>query len=166
MTHSGQPENPLRWNEDKKHRCPRCHAVAVDTERPRSWRVYTCCRCAARFTRWPVLARFLRQAGTCCSAHARLAAGGVLTWYPGTSADDDHDDVETDLAAIGGPGGAVWASVADEETWWSWAVYDRWLWDDIDADPGTHTLAEGTAASREEGMQAVSDWVHAQGGTR
>lgn len=58
-----------RWNVDKPHRCPRCHAVAVDLERPRWWRVYTCCRCGARFARWPWLAPVLNNAGVRCSEH-------------------------------------------------------------------------------------------------
>lgn len=60
---------PVRWNEDKKHRCPQCHAVTVDMERPKSTRVYTCCRCESRFTRWPRLALLMRNAGVMCSEH-------------------------------------------------------------------------------------------------
>ena len=60
----------IRWNTDKPHRCPDCHAVAVDMERPSKWRVYTCCRCATRFTRWPSLALVLRHVGIRCSEHA------------------------------------------------------------------------------------------------
>ncbi|NRQ36007.1 hypothetical protein HII36_29860 [Nonomuraea sp. NN258] len=58
-----------RWNSDKPYRCPDCYAVAVNMEIPRWWRVYTCCKCGTRFTRWPVLARFLRDAGVQCSFH-------------------------------------------------------------------------------------------------
>lgn len=58
-----------RWNHDKPHRCPECHAIAVGVERPRWWRIYTCCRCAARFTRWPRLARVLPDAGIRCGEH-------------------------------------------------------------------------------------------------
>lgn len=55
-----------RWNADKPHRCPGCHAIAVST-RPPTWRhVYTCCRCATRFARWPKLARLLPGAGHTC----------------------------------------------------------------------------------------------------
>jgi hypothetical protein len=64
-----------RWNEDKRHRCPLCHAVAVDMGPARSWRVYECCRCAARFTRWPWLARLLPFAGVRCSEHAEVPRG-------------------------------------------------------------------------------------------
>lgn len=64
-----------RWNTDKKHRCPTCHAVAVSTEIPRATRVYTCCRCATRFTRWPRLARLLSDAGVCCGEHTTVRAG-------------------------------------------------------------------------------------------
>jgi hypothetical protein len=59
-----------RWNADKRHRCPRCHAVAVDLEQPRWWRVYTCCCCGSRFTRWPSLAWLLPDAGIRCAEHA------------------------------------------------------------------------------------------------
>jgi ribosomal protein L37AE/L43A len=59
----------LRWNIDKNHRCPECHAVAVDMGRPRSSRVYTCCRCGVRFTRWPRLAWLMRDVGVQCSVH-------------------------------------------------------------------------------------------------
>jgi hypothetical protein len=56
-----------RWNADKKHRCPRCHAVTIDVGPPRSWRVYRCCRCATLFTRWPLLAWLLPDARVYCS---------------------------------------------------------------------------------------------------
>lgn len=65
----------LRWNTDKPHRCPDCHAVAVSIETPRSWRVYTCCRCATRFTRWPRLARLLPDAGIFCGEHRTVREG-------------------------------------------------------------------------------------------
>jgi hypothetical protein len=64
-----------RWNADKKHRCPSCHSVAVSTERPSRWRVYTCCRCATRFTRWPRLWRLLPDTGICCEEHATIRQG-------------------------------------------------------------------------------------------
>lgn len=64
-----------RWNTDKPHRCPACHAVAVSSESPRSTRVYTCCRCGTRFTRWPRLARLLSDAGICCGEHATVREG-------------------------------------------------------------------------------------------
>lgn len=56
-----------RWNTDKRHRCPRCHAIAIDLERPRSLKVYTCCSCDGRFTRWPWLALILPKVGVVCS---------------------------------------------------------------------------------------------------
>ncbi len=59
----------LGWNSDKPHRCPACHAVAVDMGRPSRWRVYTCCRCEALFTRWPGLAWLLPKAGVRCAEH-------------------------------------------------------------------------------------------------
>lgn len=65
----------VRWNTDKKHRCPGCHAVAVASERPRSTRIYTCCRCATRFARWPRLWRLLSEAGVCCDEHASVRDG-------------------------------------------------------------------------------------------
>jgi len=64
---AGLPITP--WNVDKPHRCPLCHAVAIDMGRPRWWRVYTCHRCEGRFTRWPSLARLLPHAGVQCSEH-------------------------------------------------------------------------------------------------
>lgn len=50
-----------RWNTDKKHRCPGCHAVHHwRTGRHPSWRwVYHCCHCHAWFARWPRLAWWL-----------------------------------------------------------------------------------------------------------
>ena len=61
-----------RWNTDKKHRCPSCHAVTVDDRRP-SWReTYDCCRCGTRFTRWPVLALLLPDRGVVCTEHRGL----------------------------------------------------------------------------------------------
>lgn len=62
-----------RWNDDKPHRCPWCHAVAVDLERPRPWRVYQCYRCGARFARYPWLGRWLPFTGVRCSEHAKGA---------------------------------------------------------------------------------------------
>lgn len=59
-----------RWNEDKKHRCPRCHAVAVDLEQPSRWKVYTCCRCSTRFSCFPRLGLLLPDVGVRCSEHA------------------------------------------------------------------------------------------------
>jgi hypothetical protein len=72
---SGAELPAARWNSDKRHRCPRCHAVAVDMGRPRSWLVYECCRCAARFTRWPRLAGLLPFAGIRCSEHREAGCG-------------------------------------------------------------------------------------------
>lgn len=59
----------VRWNTDKKHRCPSCHAVTVDDQRP-SWReTYDCCRCGTRFARWPVLSPLLPDRGVVCTEH-------------------------------------------------------------------------------------------------
>lgn len=57
----------LAWNADKPHRCPACHASTVTAERPRWWRIYTCCHCPARFTRWPRLAPLLPNTGVRCN---------------------------------------------------------------------------------------------------
>jgi len=65
-----EPRGPVvRWNEDKKHRCPKCYIVTIDSEKPRSTCVYTCCMCATRFARWPRLAPLLRKAGVRCSMY-------------------------------------------------------------------------------------------------
>lgn len=72
---SGGELPTARWNADKRRRCPRCHAVAVDMGRPRSWLVYECCRCASRFTRWPRLAALLPFAGIRCSEHREAGRG-------------------------------------------------------------------------------------------
>jgi hypothetical protein len=60
-----------RWDDDKPHRCPKCHAVAVDMERPGRWKIYACCRCGCLFSRHPCLAQAgaLRLAGIMCSQH-------------------------------------------------------------------------------------------------
>lgn len=59
-----------KWNSDKPHRCPQCHAVAVDMPLPcHSLWVYTCCGCGILFTRWPFLAKILPSAGVRCSYH-------------------------------------------------------------------------------------------------
>lgn len=49
----------IRWNVDKPHRCPACHAVVVHERRPSRWRLYQCCRCGCRFARHPWLAPLL-----------------------------------------------------------------------------------------------------------
>jgi len=55
----------LPASRDKPHRCPNCWAVAIRyPDQPRWWRVHTCCRCGARFTRWPRLARLLPNTRT------------------------------------------------------------------------------------------------------
>ncbi|MFJ3283332.1 hypothetical protein [Streptomyces halstedii] len=65
-----EPDPTVRWNTDKPHRCPDCHTVAIDMEKPKSYRVYTCCRCGTRFTRWPILAFMLPRVGIRCTEHA------------------------------------------------------------------------------------------------
>lgn len=69
MSEHTAEKDALRWNDDKKHRCPRCHAVAVDMEAVKSLAVYECCRCHVLFTRWPRLARVLPKRGVRCSFH-------------------------------------------------------------------------------------------------
>ncbi len=51
---------------DKPHRCPDCWTVAVEGEPFRWWRVYRCCKCGTRFTRWPWLAPILPHVGLRC----------------------------------------------------------------------------------------------------
>lgn len=65
----------MKWNDDKPHRCPGCYAVAVTSESPSPWSVYTCCRCGARFTKRPALWRLLRDAGVACQHHDSVRAG-------------------------------------------------------------------------------------------
>ena len=62
----------------------------------------------------------------------------TLKWYTSVSADDENHDQEVDLDAIGSPDSASWASVAPQDGRWSWTVYARWLWEDIDAILLTH----------------------------
>lgn len=90
----------FRWNPDKPHRCPACHAIAVSGQAPRSWRVYTCCRCGTRFTRWPRLARLLVDAGVSCGEHATVR-DGVLDEMRYRVANDLHEVTRsTVLAAL------------------------------------------------------------------
>ena len=92
-----------------------------------------------------------------------------LNWTTSVSADNQNHDQETDLAAIGNPGGAEWASVAPQGNGrWSWAIYTRWLWEDIDADPAStlasdETDGEGTAKAAVEALvaEAVSQRLEA-----
>lgn len=72
---SGADLPVARWNADKPRRCPSCHAVAIDVGRPRPWLVYSCCRCASRFARWPLLARLLPLAGVRCTEHKEARRG-------------------------------------------------------------------------------------------
>jgi hypothetical protein len=86
----------------------------------------------------------------------------ALAWSASGSADPGNHDQETDLAAIGNPGGGEWASVAPETGGtWSWGVYARWLWEDIDADPAA-TLAHGPAGDEPAAKAAVQAWVDAR----
>lgn len=47
----------LKWNRDKTHRCPECHAIWTYGPKyeerditPRWWKTYDCYRCGAVFT--------------------------------------------------------------------------------------------------------------------
>jgi hypothetical protein len=84
-----------------------------------------------------------------------------LAWTTSESADAENHDQETDLCAIGNPGGAVWASVAPEGEGWAWNIYSRWGWEDIDADPDA-LLSGGQAGDEDRAKAAVTDWVSAQ----
>ncbi len=76
-----------------------------------------------------------------------------LAWTTSASADDHAHDQETDLSAIGSPGGAIWASVAPEGNGWNWTICDRWLWEDADI------LACGSAGTEELAKAAVTSWA-------
>jgi hypothetical protein len=85
-----------------------------------------------------------------------------LAWRTSDSADEENHDQETDLAAIGNPGGAEWASASPDGRPgipWTWGVYRRWLWEDIDADPERNILAEGIAGDEDEAKMRVAEWV-------
>lgn len=67
---ASQARTPVQeWNHDKPHRCPECHAVAIDTEDARRLAVYECCRCQTLFSRFPSLGRLLPKRGVRCSEH-------------------------------------------------------------------------------------------------
>jgi hypothetical protein len=86
-------------------------------------------------------------------------ASEALTWTEASSADDEHDDQDTDLALVGNPAGASWAGVSDEgDNGWHWGIYSRWLWEDIDADPNA-ILAEGYATSQQAAKDCVVAWL-------
>lgn len=55
----------VRYNDDKPHRCPECHAV-TDPEQLCKRAVVVCCQCDSRFTRWPRIQRFLPNLGVVC----------------------------------------------------------------------------------------------------
>ena len=88
----------------------------------------------------------------------------MLNWYPAQSADRDHQDEELDLDALGNPGGARWAWVADEGTGgpFGWCIYKYWLWEDIDGNDDSE-LAKGTAQTMDEGKLAVRTWLEEHG---
>ena len=84
----------------------------------------------------------------------------ILGWATSASADAESHDQETDLDAIGSPGGASWASVAPDgrpgHKPWTWTVYRCWL--DVDTTPDSE-LAAGEADTEDEAKEAVTDWV-------
>jgi hypothetical protein len=81
-----------------------------------------------------------------------------LAWCTSASADAENHDQEVDLAALGAPGGAAWASVAPDSSPgpWAWVIYDRWI--DVDSWPDP-VLAEGPAGTEAEAKAAVQAWV-------
>ncbi|MBB5081298.1 hypothetical protein [Nonomuraea endophytica] len=63
------PEPVMEWNNDKPHRCPACHTIAVDLDgHPQAGWIYTCCACKTRFADDPGDS-LLREAGSCCTEH-------------------------------------------------------------------------------------------------
>lgn len=82
-----------------------------------------------------------------------------LTWTTSASADDENHDQETDLDAIGSPGGASWASVSPDSRPgagpWAWVIYDRWN----DVDEHDSVLGGGPADSEDAAKAAVAAWV-------
>ena len=61
--------NVVLWNYDKTHRCPSCHTVAIDMEKPRRGVIYTCCKCGTKFSSAPKTAKI--EAGIMCSEHSK-----------------------------------------------------------------------------------------------
>jgi hypothetical protein len=57
----------FRWNFDKPHRCPWCHAIYA--ERPSRWTIMRCCRCGVLIARFPRLWRVLPYRGIVCAEH-------------------------------------------------------------------------------------------------
>jgi hypothetical protein len=89
----------------------------------------------------------------------------TLAWYRASSADDEHDDQEVDLAKIGSPGGASWAYVALEGPEWTWGVLDQWMWDDSnESGKPVEYLASGAEHSQSEAKNAVEQWVESHRG--
>lgn len=71
MTHDSKMVIVI-WNGDKPHRCPKCHAVTVTTEKPRQYVVYTCCLCGTNFSSDPYLEKEI--VGIACSEMPHLTA--------------------------------------------------------------------------------------------
>lgn len=64
----------VKYNDDKPHRCPVCHAITVyydgapPARRLLTLASVTCCRCGTEFTRWPDLPVIIRR-GIACEDH-------------------------------------------------------------------------------------------------
>lgn len=88
---------------------------------------------------------------------SQVQAREPLRWTTSASADAENHDQETDLDAIGSPGGASWASAAPDgrkgHEPWTWEIWDRWLIED------GNLLANGEAASEDAAKAAVAIWV-------
>jgi hypothetical protein len=76
-------------------------------------------------------------------------------WYPASSADNDHDDIEIDL------GNGWWACVVAPGNTWTWFVCDQWLADEFSGDYSVvHT---GEAESQKAAMAAALDAYRTNG---
>ncbi len=84
-----------------------------------------------------------------------------LTWTTSDSADEANHDQETNLDAIGNPGGAVWASVSPvvlhDQQKWAWVIYNCWT----DVDEHECELAAGRVDTEGQAKAAVTEWVRA-----
>lgn len=120
---SDQSREPaMRWDLDKRHRCPSCWAVAIDDRVPSKREVYQCCRCGRRFCAFPWLARVLPFAGVACSEHRERPPGSVTGRFvyrvsppPSVSAvvRAVSDEGVAELALS--DGGTTWAALRDIE---------------------------------------------------
>ena len=74
----------------------------------------------------------------------------TATWYPASSADKYHDDVEVDL------GNGWWAGVTQGAGVWHWTVSDHWLLDEDDSEAANGVEATQDAA-KAAALAAASD---------